>query len=89
MKKTPEILAYFDELHPDPKCALNFSNNFELLVAVVLSAQCTDERVNKVTPILFKQLNIAPNFIFNIGRDSEKTLPFLQKSNFHQVHSST
>lgn len=57
MKKTDEIFAYLDELHPNPKCALNFSNNYELLIAVVLSAQCTDERVNKVTESLFKQAN--------------------------------
>jgi len=57
VKKTETILSYFDELHPNPKCALNFSNNYELLVAVVLSAQCTDERVNQVTPKLFKLAN--------------------------------
>ena len=54
MKKIDEICEYFDELHPDPKCALNFSNPYELLVAVVLSAQCTDKRVNEVTKTLFK-----------------------------------
>jgi endonuclease-3 len=40
--------------YPDAHCALNFTNPFELLVATILSAQCTDERVNKVTPELFK-----------------------------------
>ena len=39
--------------YPDAKCSLNFSTPFELVVAVCLSAQCTDERVNKITPILF------------------------------------
>ncbi len=57
MKNVSKILAYFDELHPNPKCALNFSNNYELLVAVILSAQCTDERVNKVTKVLFEKAN--------------------------------
>jgi endonuclease-3 len=41
--------------YPDAHCALNFTTPFELLVATVLSAQCTDERVNKVTPDLFKK----------------------------------
>lgn len=41
--------------YPDAHCALNASNEFELLVATILSAQCTDERVNKVTPALFAQ----------------------------------
>ncbi|NEG70309.1 endonuclease III [Bifidobacterium choloepi] len=40
---------------PDPKCALNFTNPYELLVATVLSAQCTDKRVNEVTPALFEK----------------------------------
>jgi len=42
-----------DELYPDAHCALNYRNPFELLVATILSAQCTDERVNKTTPALF------------------------------------
>ena len=41
------------ETIPNPKCALNFTNPFELLVATVLSAQTTDKRVNMVTPVLF------------------------------------
>ncbi len=40
--------------YPDAHCALNFTNPYELLIATILSAQCTDERVNKVTPELFK-----------------------------------
>ncbi|MCE9626837.1 MAG: endonuclease III [Candidatus Eisenbacteria bacterium] len=41
------------ELYPDAKCALDFSTPLQLLIATILSAQCTDERVNKVTPVLF------------------------------------
>ena len=41
--------------HPDARCALDFGNPFELICATVLSAQCTDERVNKVTPELFRK----------------------------------
>lgn len=73
MKKNDEIFAYFDELHPEPKCALNFSNNYELLVAVVLSAQCTDERVNKVTPNLFKLAN-TPKQMLTLGENKIKQI---------------
>ena len=48
------ILNKLDELYPNPPIPLNSNNHFQLLVAVLLSAQCTDERVNKVTPELFK-----------------------------------
>ena len=48
------ILHRLDELYPNPPIPLNSKNHFQLLVAVLLSAQCTDERVNKVTPELFK-----------------------------------
>ena len=51
-KKINEKLA---EVFPDAKCELNFKNPLELLVATVLSAQCTDKRVNQVTPELFKK----------------------------------
>ena len=71
MKNIKKILAYFDELHPNPKCALNFSNSFELLVAVVLSAQCTDERVNIVTKELFK-LASTPEQMLTLGEQKIK-----------------
>ena len=48
-----EVENYLDELFPNPKCELNFNKDYELLIAVVLSAQTTDKRVNSVTPILF------------------------------------
>ena len=47
------LLEQLRELYPDAKCALDFRTPLELLVATILSAQCTDERVNKVTPALF------------------------------------
>ncbi|MCQ2336245.1 MAG: endonuclease III [Paludibacteraceae bacterium] len=47
------ILQYFESTMPDAASELNFRNPFELIVAVVLSAQCTDKRVNMVTPALF------------------------------------
>jgi endonuclease-3 len=49
------ILAELDKLYPNATCALHHRSAWELLVATILSAQCTDERVNKVTPGLFKK----------------------------------
>ena len=51
------IVKKLDELYPKTPIPLNHRNNYELLIAVLLSAQCTDERVNKVTPLLFKLAN--------------------------------
>lgn len=48
------VIAYFEEARPTAQSELNFGNPYELLVAVMLSAQCTDKRVNMVTPALFK-----------------------------------
>ena len=48
-----EILRRLKREYPDAHCALTFKNAFELLIATILSAQCTDERVNMVTPKLF------------------------------------
>lgn len=50
-----KILNYLDELFPNAHCELTYNNHFELLIAIVLSAQTTDVKVNSVTPILFKQ----------------------------------
>ena len=50
-----EIGAYLDELFPNPQCELIYHNDYELLMAIVLSAQSTDKRVNSVTSILFLQ----------------------------------
>ncbi|HEY8424193.1 MAG TPA: endonuclease III, partial [Clostridia bacterium] len=49
------IIEKLKDHYGEPTTALHYSNEFELLVAVILSAQCTDERVNKVTPALFKE----------------------------------
>ena len=49
------IFEYLDYLIPNPKCELNYNKDYELLIAVMLSAQTTDKRVNEVTDILFKK----------------------------------
>ena len=54
-KKAKVIVKELKNIFPKTKTALNFSNVFELLVAVVLSAQCTDKKVNEVTSKLFKK----------------------------------
>ena len=56
MKKS-NIDLYLDELFPNPKCELNYNKDYELLIAIVLSAQSTDKRVNTVTPIIFSKYN--------------------------------
>lgn len=52
---TKMIENYLDELFPNPKCELNYTKDYELLLATMLSAQTTDKRVNSVTDILFKK----------------------------------
>lgn len=56
-KNVLDIINRVDELYVNPKCELEFNSNYELLVAVILSAQCTDKRVNLVTKELFKEFN--------------------------------
>lgn len=52
---TTKITEYLDELFPNPRCELNYTNDYELLIAVMLSAQTTDKRVNMVTKVLFNK----------------------------------
>lgn len=61
-ERVNQILAALKKMYPDAKCALNFNNNLELLISVMLSAQCTDNMVNKVTPALFKRYKSAADF---------------------------
>jgi endonuclease-3 len=57
-----KIIAALERAYPDAKCALNFTTPLELLVATILSAQCTDERVNMVTPALFRTYRDAGDY---------------------------
>ena len=57
------VLDRLNELYPETPVPLNHNNHFELLVAVLLSAQCTDERVNQVTPALFLLANNAASML--------------------------
>ena len=58
----PALLAELARLYPNPKCALDHRTPLELLVATILSAQCTDARVNLVTPALFARCRSAKDF---------------------------
>lgn len=60
--RTKKIIAGLQKAYPDAHCELNFSNPLELLVATVLSAQCTDKRVNIVTEKLFRKYRSAADF---------------------------
>lgn len=61
-QRVQEIIRRLGKLYPDPHCALHHRTPLELLVATILSAQCTDERVNKVTPELFRKYPTAAAF---------------------------
>jgi len=60
-KRTPhlQVLSLLKDRYPDAHCALEYKNPYELLIATILSAQCTDERVNQVTRILFRRFPTA------------------------------
>jgi endonuclease-3 len=61
-ERIAEILRRLDRMYPDAKCALQYRNPWELLVATILSAQCTDKRVNEVTPGLFAKYPTPQDF---------------------------
>lgn len=61
-RRVADILQHLDEMYPDAKCALEHHNPWELLVATILSAQCTDKRVNQVTPGLFAKYPTPRDF---------------------------
>ena len=63
MNNISQIIDKVDEIYVDPKCELVFNSDYELLVAVILSAQCTDKRVNQVTDKLFKNYNTPEKMI--------------------------
>jgi endonuclease-3 len=62
-ERTAEIIKLLKRAHPDAHCALNHSNAFELLIATILSAQCTDERVNIVTADLFRKYRRPEDYL--------------------------
>ena len=76
MKKKAEaikIINILKETYKDATCSLDFKSPFELVVAVMLSSQCTDERVNKVTPNIFCKYSTPEDFA-NIDLEELETL---------------
>ena len=71
-EKSQKILKELASLYPDAQPALKFKSPYELLVAVILSAQCTDERVNKVTEVLFREHNTPEKMIELTQEELEK-----------------
>jgi endonuclease-3 len=70
-QKAVAINKALKKLHPNAHIALTFNTNFELLVAVILSAQCTDKKVNEITPKLFKKYKTVKSYALANPRDIE------------------
>jgi len=68
-RRTAKIIAALKKRHPDARCALDHTNPLELLVATILSAQCTDARVNVVTKGLFARYRTAADYA-NVGQET-------------------
>jgi endonuclease-3 len=73
-------------LYPDAHCELNFSTPLELLVATILSAQCTDKRVNMVTPVLFARFRTAADYAAADRADLEK---IIQSTGFFRAKANS
>jgi endonuclease III len=73
-KRTSEIIRRLKRAYPGAKCSLNHSNPFELLVATILSAQCTDERVNMVTENLFRKYRVPEDYLRVSPHELEKDI---------------
>src|SRR6185369_1089618 len=73
-ERTEQIVKLLKRAHPDAHCALNHANAFELLVATILSAQCTDERVNIVTANLFRKYTKPEDYLKVSPRELEKDI---------------
>lgn len=73
-KKAQRIVKELRQLVPEAKMVLNYSNNWELLVSVILSAQCTDKQVNKVTEKLFKKYKTLDDYVHADPKEFEKDI---------------
>lgn len=72
--RTRDLIRRLKRAYPDAKCSLNHTNPFELLVATILSAQCTDERVNLVTADLFRKYRKPEDYLKVSPRELEKDI---------------
>ena len=73
-KRTRDVIRRLKQAYPGAKCSLNHSNPFELLIATILSAQCTDERVNIVTANLFRKYTKPEDYLKVAPRELEKDI---------------
>ena len=73
-RRARRIVRILGELHPDARIALTFDNPLELVVATILSAQCTDKKVNEVTPALFARYRCAADYAAADRAELEQTL---------------
>ena len=73
------FLAYFSENQPNVETELNYSNPFELLIAVILSAQCTDKRINMVTPALFRDF---PTPVHLASSNFDELFPYIKSVSY-------
>lgn len=73
-KRVAAILAKLDEAYPAATCALRHDNPFQLLISTILSAQCTDERVNQVTQTLFPKYPTPKHFAYAIPKELEQDI---------------
>jgi len=80
-KKIALIFRRLKKLRPDPTTELRYRNTFELLIAVILSAQCTDTTVNKATAILFRKAR-TPRSILALGVDG--LIPYIKSIGLHR-----
>lgn len=85
MQDQSEILKELERLYPDARPALKYSSAYELLVAVILSAQCTDERVNKVTAELFKE-HSTPQTMLQLSQ--EELEKFIYSCGFYRAKAA-
>ena len=76
-----QLLGLLQETYPDAHCALNFTTPLELLIATILSAQCTDVRVNLVTPALFQKYRTAVDYV---AADPEELARDIQSTGFYR-----
>ena len=74
VQRTGRILTLLKRTYPDAHCALHFTTPLELLIATILSAQCTDERVNQVTPALFTRCPDAASLAVISQKELEKII---------------
>ncbi|MGA1846698.1 endonuclease III [Deferribacter abyssi] len=80
-KIVEELIRFLDERYSNAKCSLNYTNPFQLLIATLLSAQCTDERVNKVTCALFKKYKDFEDFA---RADMEEIMEDIKPTGFYR-----